>query len=294
VLAEADSLALRVLSAWYESCAQLDLLDDLPGIAERHRTLARRLGDREAEVEALWQAGRAARLLGDFGAATNHLVAARDAARAGSVNDQLVASCLTGLGNVYLDTGDPQRALPLYEEALTVLGPLRNSREGALVLHRYAEASIYAGLLDQADRILDEAMRLTAEIGDDTGTAYMELARADQRLRNGRPAEASELVDRTMQAARTLDNSYLRASALRARGDVALAEERYADATSVLTEALAAWEAVGAPVQVLAVLARLVLARGGAGDVEGASRYERRCAELMAELGVTEAALHLR
>ncbi|TDQ00802.1 ATP-binding protein [Labedaea rhizosphaerae] len=287
-------LALRVLSAWYEACAQLDHLDDLPGIAEQRRTLARRLGDREAEVEALWQAGRAARMLGDFGAATEYLVAARDAARAGPVNDQLLAGCLTGLANVYFDIGETRRALPLYEEALTVLGPLRDSREGALVLHRYAEASVHVGLLDQADRILDEAMRLTTSIGDDTGTAYMELVRADQRLRAGQLAEAAELVDQVLVAARVLDNGYLRAAALRTRGEVALAEERYEDATSALDESLAVWQEIGAPIQVLTVLARLQLARGGAGDVDGARRYERRCAELMAELGVTEAALGLR
>jgi tetratricopeptide (TPR) repeat protein len=291
---EASSLALRVLSAWFEASAQLDRLDDLPGIADQRLTLARRLGEHEAEVEALWQAGRAARLLGRFDTAAEHLGAARDAARASAVNDQLAASCSAGLASLHLDTGDAWRALPLYEEALVKLGPLRESREGALVLHRYAETLVDTGQLDRAEQVLDEAVRLTTSIGDDTGTAFMELVHAEVHLRRGRLAEAAELADRTLETARSLNNAYLRALSLRSQGDVALAEGRYPDATELFTEALTGWQAIGAPMQAVMVLARLEHARAEAGDQDGADRYRQQCADLMAELGVTAAALRLR
>lgn len=289
----ANALLVGLLGALYEACAQLERNQELPALAAERLELARRLGDREAEVAALWQAGRAARELGRFAEATGLLSRAVDTARARRVSGWLTASCLSGLANLHIATGHPARALPLFEEGLGLLGDRRHSREAAIKLYRYAYALTDSGRLDDAERVLAEGLELTAQIGDDTGTAYLDVVGADLDMRRGRLASATERIDRSLRAARTLRSAYLWAEALRYRGDVAAIEGHHRDAVTALRQALQAWRDIGMPVEIARTLGRLECASAAADDHEAATRYRTEWRAILDDVGLDDDALRL-
>jgi DNA-binding SARP family transcriptional activator/tetratricopeptide (TPR) repeat protein len=289
----ADALLARLLGALYEACSQRELNGELPALAAERLALARRLGDGETETAALWQAGRAARDLGNFADATRWLSEAVNTARQRQVSGPLTANCLSGLANLHLATGHSERALPLFEESLGLLGDRRRSREAAIKLYRYAYALTDVGRLDDAERIVAEGLELTGEIGDDTGTAYLELVQATVDLRRGRLAQASERIGRSLRAAETLHSTYLRADALRCLGDVAALSGRHLDAVAALRQALQDWREIGMPVEVARTLARLERAATATGNHEAAAAHGRECRSILADVGLDDGALRL-
>jgi len=238
----------------------------------------------------LWQAGRAARDLGHLDDAARWLDEAVTTARAGRVSNRLKANCLSGRANLHIATGRSELALPLFEEALAVLGDERRSREGAIKLYRYGVALADLGRLDDAERILTEGLELTGEIGDDSGIAYMELVYADVDIRRGRLASATERLHRSLQAGEALHGTYLCADALRSLGDVAAVQGRHVDAAATLERSLGLWREIGMPLEIARTLARLERVSG---DRDTAAGYGRERRAIQTDLGLDDAGLRL-
>ncbi|MGX7824645.1 AfsR/SARP family transcriptional regulator [Actinokineospora sp. 24-640] len=288
-----DSLMLRLLPAFYEACNQLDLTAELPVIAAEHLALARRLADRGAEVVALWQAGRAARLTGRLDAARRWLEEAVRHARAPGIDPLLVSSTLSGLAYAHLDLGRPERALPLTEEAIALVKQTGRTRGLALRLYLHGIALIESDLLAEADATAAEMVDLTTEIGDDTCRAYARTVLARIAVHRGDWTAATQHVDTAVRAGEDLSNDYLLADVLRLRGDLHAARERWRDTITSSTTALAHWRRLGSPLEVARTLARLHIAHDAVGEAGTASRYREECEQVLAELALTADSLRL-
>jgi tetratricopeptide (TPR) repeat protein/plasmid maintenance system antidote protein VapI len=288
-----DPLLLRLLPAYYEASSQLDRLTALPAIAAEHLDLARRLGDRDAEVMALWQAGRAARMLGRFTESLRWLEQAVHKSRSPGIDPFLVASSLAGLSDMHIDNGQPERALPFVEEAVALAREAGRSREVALKLYKYGIALTEVGRLVEADEAMAEMFDITTEIGDDTGTAYMLTVSAQVAMRRGDWTAAAQHVDNAVRAAERLHNEYLLAEAVRLRGDLHAARGSWRDAIASLVEALETWRGIGSRPEMARTLARLHVAHLAVGDEDIAHGYHDGCEQILVDLALDPSCLRL-
>ncbi|GAA1286155.1 AfsR/SARP family transcriptional regulator [Saccharothrix xinjiangensis] len=288
-----EALLLRLLPAFYEACSQVELLTELPAIAAEHLELARASGDRGAEVMALWQAGRAARVLGRFAEALPWLDQAVRLSREPGVDPSLLASALAGLGNAHVDAGRPELALPFLEEAVARARESGRSREVTLKLYNLAVALADLGRWAEADGVLAEMLGITEEIGDDTGTAFVRAASAQVALGRGDLVAAAGHVDAAVRAGELLGNEYLLAGAVRLRGDLHAARGCWREAVPPLVESLELWRRIDTPVEVARTLARLHVAHDALGETATASRHRDECRRVLAELTLDEDSLRL-
>ena len=142
VKARLHETAFRVLAA----------RGDNPGEAAGHAVAARLAGDPQA-VAVVAQAGRQALAVGAVGAARRHLEAAIDLA--GPVAP---AELVLDLGRALIASGDHQAGVARYQELL-----VRTDLPGDLrfaVLVQLSHAHMAAGLITEAETVLDEAVRL--------------------------------------------------------------------------------------------------------------------------------------
>jgi DNA-binding CsgD family transcriptional regulator len=145
VRARLHEAAFRVLAA----------RGDNPGEAAGHAVAAGLAGDPQAVAVAA-HAGRQALAAGAVGAARRHLEAAVDLA--GPAASAAPAELVFDLGRALIASGDHQAGVARYQELLAradVPGDLRLA-----VLVRLSHAHMSAGLITEAETILDEAVRL--------------------------------------------------------------------------------------------------------------------------------------
>ncbi|MFC6092687.1 AfsR/SARP family transcriptional regulator [Saccharothrix lopnurensis] len=281
-----EPLLARLLPAFYEALSRLDRLAELPALAAEHLELARALDDLDAEVTALWQAGRAARWLGRSAEALHWLERAERRSREPGVDPFLVASALAGLANAHLDAGRPERALPFLEEAVALARKSGRSREVTLKLHNHATALAELDRLAEADEVLAEMLDITEEIGDDTGTAYARAVSARVALRRGDPTAAVAHAEAAARAGELLHNDHLLAEAERLRGDLHAARGRWREAVPPLVGSLELWRRIDMPVEVARTLARLHVVHDALGETGTGARYREECRRALENLAL--------
>lgn len=287
-----DDLLLKILQALFAVYAQQARCGEMPALAAEALALARKLGDHTRTMRSLLHAGLAARRLGRLREAANMLdegIAECDPDVPGSA----MPSLLINRAEVHRDLGEPERALPVVEEALAIRRREGNRRLEAMNLIIYAYALIDAGRLDDAEAALVAAQEITGEIDDDLHSAYVEQTLADVDTRRGRWARAGERLDRALPVFRTLGNADGVAEVHRTRGELAIRGGAPADAVEPLTEALAIWRQLQAPLEAARMLARLALAHDAAGDPAAAARCRAEYRAILADLELTEACLRL-
>src|SRR5262249_11449426 len=79
------------------------------------------------------------------------------------------ANALNGIGHVYKDIGQPQTVLDYYQQALTTLRQTGNRQDEALVLYNTARAEWRLHRLDAAQTHLAQAVALLEQIRDNLG-----------------------------------------------------------------------------------------------------------------------------
>ncbi|WP_394613291.1 BTAD domain-containing putative transcriptional regulator [Lentzea sp. JNUCC 0626] len=288
-----DRLLLRLLPAFYESCSQLDLLTELPGIAAEHLKLARHFDDAEAEAMALWQAGRAERLAGRLDAAMGWLDQAVRCARASEVDPALLASCLGGLANALVDLGRPSSAVPHTAEAVALGRDAGPTRELALKLHSHGTALVESGQLVEAEAAASEMFDVTTAIGDDVGVAFAQVVLAQVAVQRRDWGAAERYVEASERAGEELHYDYLLATAVRQRFDLLAARGRWREAAEVALGSLRTWRSLDSAVEAARTLARLHIAHDAMGDAAAATRYREETEQALAELGLRPESLRL-
>lgn len=261
-------------------------------VATEALAMARRLGDREWEIRALSQLGRAARALGRFSKARDWLEQAVDSSDRG-VPGWLRRRALTSLATLHAQTGDPARALPMFEEALATERELGKSAQVAIYQYSYALVLTDVGRLTVAERMLVEALDINREIGDEVAEAYFEQARADLDIRRGQWQEAADRLDRSYAAHAKYGSRDGLAETLRSQGDLAAAQRRWADAVPMWRQALDIWRRLGTPLEMVRTLARLERAHRATGDEAAAAESHEECSALLAALELDDTCLRL-
>lgn len=171
-----------------------------------------------------------------------------------------------------------------FKEAKAALEPLQSHPLAAIAL---AELDLESGRpQDAADRLSRELQRLSPSSGLQRLPALEALVHAQAQLKSG---------DRGAAVARELAAlgekvPAISASVLRAKGRVALANERAAEARGFLEDAIAGFSTAGAPYEVALCQLELSQALGSSGDELGARRLKKEARRTLETLGVSDEA----
>lgn len=108
---------------------------------------------------------------------------------------------LTSIGWLHYLKGDPQSAMEVYNDALSLFQPLGAHRNGAAVMMHMGMAYVAQGLDCQAAKMYEEALRIQrAVLGDDhedVATTLLELGSTMER--GGRLTEAIDFLDSALR-----------------------------------------------------------------------------------------------
>jgi DNA-binding SARP family transcriptional activator/tetratricopeptide (TPR) repeat protein len=289
----ADALLVRLLGALFAVRAQRDQYAELPAIAEEQLAVARRLGDRRAEFQALTDAGRAARALGRFAAAADRLDQAIAVAQEAGLPDGLLSRALHSRAVVHTDLAQPELAGPLLAEAVARSRSAGNARTTAIQLRSQAVQLMETGRLEDAGRALDEALEITTTLDDARGRAWVEHAYADLDIRTVQWARAGSRLARSLRAHEDVQDAEGVARVHRSQADLALASGDPAGAVEPLERSLAGWRQLGASLEQARTLARLERVRTALGEPGAAAAAREAYREILRDLGLDEYCLRL-
>jgi CHAT domain-containing protein len=144
--------------------------------------------------------------------------AGKRAARLGSIRDEL--RWISAAGSIYLDSGDLDRAIHSYRQALFLAKQIDSKEDIVNALEDLARASVETGKLDEAASYLDQAASMQSESGKSLGS-YAQLTQG--MLAAGRQQDQkAEVLFRTIQN----DSSSHTTTRLEAGEELALLLER--------------------------------------------------------------------
>ena len=151
------------------------------------------------------------------------------------------ASALGELGNTYMQQGQPLRALPLYQQAVSVARDA--NAPAAIWAGNLASANIDLGHWDEAEKSNDEAKRL-ATVGRAGGLAYYDLNSAQIARGRGQLDAAAQLFRHAMENPAV--EQEVRWSAHAGLADIALTQSKPSEAAAHFETALESIEATRA------------------------------------------------
>ncbi len=286
-------LRIRLLGELFTAYAQRARFSELPAIAAQKYEAARELGDPNAQQEALLRSAWAAKSLARLAEAIEFL----ERAMAIDVPDQdpgMRKSLRMELGAVLTDQGKIAEGLPLIAEGVVAARAEGPSRQLGISLLALSQVLDLAGQHDEALEALDEMSAICASNGDELGTAYSQLQRANVHIHTGRLAEAGELLEAAvpvldLHAPETIPNP----DGLHALGDLAAAEGRWADAARFLRASADVWHHVSGTLDVVRLIAKLERVLLAAGDEASAAECRRHWESILTDLQLDEAVLLL-
>lgn len=288
-----DALLVRLLSALFAAHGLADRYTEQPGVAAEELAVARRLGDRAAEVTALGHAGRAARDNGRFRDAEDLLAQAMELVSTPPVETRPLVDALVGSAVLHVKAGRPARAVELLERVGEV--DVDAGSTARAVLYRYLTGLALIDLerLTEAEATLTEGLTVCRSIGDDVGTVYLGWLLANVDIRAGRRRQAATRLDEALRGAEKLGAHDALAEVLRSLGDLAAVQGHHGAAVGALHRALAIWRRLGGQVQEARTLARLELVHRAAGDTSSATACHREWHALLSELELDERCLRI-
>ena len=145
------------------------------------------------------------------------------------------AAALGELGNTYMQQRQAERALPLYQQALSVAREANVTAAAALWAGNLASANIELGRWDEAEKSNEEAKRL-ATLGRSGGLAYYELNSAQIARGRGQLDAAAQLFRHAVENPSV--ELEVRWSAHAGLADIALAQSKPSDAAAHFETAL--------------------------------------------------------
>jgi tetratricopeptide (TPR) repeat protein/transcriptional regulator with XRE-family HTH domain len=253
--------------------AHHDRLNDALACLQESLALFVELGDQHGQASTLENVGSIQRLLGDHELAADCFERALTIFAA--VDDRVgAAGVMVALAAMYLDQGHPD-ARTYLERALAVFSEIGDRHTGAQVLRKLAWYHERHGELDRAADQLTQALAIMRELCDRLGEALTLEQLGEVNLRLGRLPAARALLEEALSVFSTYHDHYGQARALRARGELHHAEGEYGRATDDLEQSLACWRELDLPLweaRTLADLGDVYAAVGNQGAAEAAWR----------------------
>ena len=189
---------------------------------------------------------------------------------ADDLDDRRRATFLFNLAINYRETGDLEGAVRVGTQGMALYRAAGAESESAAIGNDLALAYLAMGNLDRARQFADEAHAEFERSGDDRLLSAVLETEAQIALADGRPDDATTLAGRSRQLAKESGNRkaelaaiVLEARALRSRGDLSAAEERFSLAAD-------AARASGSHARVREVLGEWAQLRAERGDHRGA------------------------
>ena len=251
--------------------------------------VARRRGERHAELRARNYQGAIALEAGDVDGAELHCGAALDLARA--LDDHAAqARCFNNLGIIANLRGEGREALASYQLALAAYQQAGLARGMAETQHNIGISRRALGDYRGALAAAEEAVRLAEQLGDEAlstlalaGRAELHLVQGDLELATAELARAAATYERLQHPVGLAEVWRLQAGVARARGDGSGAAERLRRAAELARGQGSA--------HTLAEIERdLGAALEAIGDTAGARAARERAVALYRDLGARAAA----
>jgi tetratricopeptide (TPR) repeat protein len=158
-------------------------------------------------------------------------------------DDRGVAGALANLALIALDSGEPERAMPLYAESLSVFRRLGDLPNIALALNNMGVIAMNAGSFERARGYLEESLALYREMGQKRGTSWALGNLGNVARHQGRYADAISLYEEALTLQRGLGDRYAIAlslgnlgHALALRGERPKALALYRDAWKIFRD----------------------------------------------------------
>ncbi len=214
-----------------EALAREGQSEQAEAVAAEALSLARSLGDPEAEALALATVGAVALFRSAWDGAYEALHRARGmlSTRPPIDDPEEVARLDHNFGVVAIYRGQIVEAIEAFERSRAVKQRLGDRAGVRACLRNLGYALTRAGRLDEAARALDEALALARSLGQATGRAWCLSARAEVEVRRGQPRAAesfiaeAESLGAAVPGAVAADLCILRAEAAVLEGDGAAA-----------------------------------------------------------------------
>lgn len=248
--AGSEDLLARLLDVYFEVVMQRHRYSELPALAAEERETAERLGDRELQVRALRNTGRAALRLGDLDTAVRTLTTAVAEAREPGLPTWLLGDCLAALGWAHREAGDPIGSERVLAESVDLDRTSGQPLRRALRLYHYALTLTELRRTGAARSALTESLAMTRSAGDGLGCAYLDQALADVDILDGRFGAAHRRLHQALTVLRGVGDADGEATTLRSLGCLATAEGRQPAAVTAFRDSLAIWRSIGPPMEV--------------------------------------------
>ena len=193
-----------------------------------------------------------------------------------------IGHALANFGRQLSDTGQPERAIELFLEALEVLGDQPRSRSYAIASYYLGDALLALGRNAEALERLEHAETCMRDLGAQPEVACLLAIEAMALSRLGRADEALRRGEEALALARKTRSRLWEVEALRALAEIhashRLAPAGYAGPNSglrLLDEALSVVEAIGGHHEKSELYTEIAGAHESTGDLHGALRAER-------------------
>ncbi len=251
----------------------------------RAAVIARRIGDRLGEANALTDLANASQRTGDYSEAADVYQQTLTLYR--EIGDRLgTANAIGNLGLVYVDTGEHARAADLLEQALVLHQEIDNRRGEASTLNALGHVRSRAGNAAEAMSLYRRSLTVYRETGNRLGEANAFNNLANRLADTGNFAEAIELYQQALALYRQLGNRYGEANTLMNIGDTRGETGDYVEAIELGQQALALHREVGNRIGEAGTLTNLGSARQRIGDLDEALELQRQALALFREIGV--------
>jgi diguanylate cyclase (GGDEF)-like protein len=193
-----------------------------------------------------------------------------------------IGHSLANFGRQLSDTGQPERAIELFLEALEVLGGEPRSRSYAIACYYLGDSLLALGRNDEALARLEHAESCMRDLGSQPEVACLLAIEATALSRLGRAEEALRRAEESLALSRKTRSRLWEVEALRALAEIhashRLAPPGYAGPSAglrLLDEALGVVEAIGGHHEKSELYTELARAHQATGDLDGALRAER-------------------
>jgi tetratricopeptide (TPR) repeat protein len=207
--------------------------------------IAQALGDRGAHAEALFIHGEALRDLNQFEEAEKALTSAlRISAALGDAEGE--AAARAGLGTVYLQSWQPELAIPVLEPAVTRMSDEQTARD-AWVLLGLSTAYRLVGRRDEAVTLHARTLATARRLRDEYVLGYAVLERAWFAFEDRRFLDGTRHAQEALAIFEEIRHGTGIGLAQKARGEIAAAAAagRHGEAVAAFDEAIATFERLG-------------------------------------------------
>ncbi|MBM3129026.1 MAG: tetratricopeptide repeat protein [Chloroflexi bacterium] len=252
--------------------------------AEQLIAVARVLGDKMTEAQAIGELGSRFYQIGEYERATElHKQAQKTLAESGDKRG--VATALHQQGILAQEQGNYAEAVRLYRESMNLKEELGDKRGIAQALHQLGMLAQDQGNYAEAVRLYRESMKIAGELGDKRGIAQTLHQLGNVEYQQGNYAEAVRLYRESMKIEEELGNKQGIAQTLHQLGVLAQEQGNYVEARRLYRESMKLEKELGSKQGIAQSLHQLGVLAQRQGNYAEAGRLYRESMKLEEELG---------